>query len=137
MNNATGMLYETPHSVFGFRSQDIEAPDDHVNTRLLARLERDKALIEVFGAPIYTDTTILPRIHAQSHLGPACYDGRELYWSLWAPQRKALLSIFRKTMPDLEELKVRMQFAEQHGLRYAIVKPGHKVTVEHLRGWLR
>lgn len=133
----SGLVYETPHSVFGFTPQDVEAPEDPINTRLLARLDRDKALIEVFGAPIYADTTILPRVNAQSHLGPAFFDGHELYWSLWAPQRNALLSIFKRTMPGLDELKVRMQFAEQHALRYAIVKPGHKVTVEHLRGWLR
>ena len=137
MINSSGLLYETPHSVFGFRSQDIEPPDDPINGRLLARLERDQALIEVFGAPIYTDTTILPRVNAQQHIGPAFYDGHELYWSMWAPHRNALLSIFKRMMPDMEELKARMAFAELHGLHYAIVKPGHKVTVEHLRGWLR
>lgn len=136
MNNVTG-LYESAHSVFGFRSQDIEPPDDPINSRLLARLEREQALIDVFGAPIYTDTTILPRVNRQAHIGPAFYDGHELYWSLWAPHRNALLSIFKRSMPSLEELKARMEFAEQHGLRYAIVKPGHKVTVEHLRGWLQ
>lgn len=135
--NSSGLLYETPHSVFGFRTQDIEAPDDPINTRLLARLERDQALIDVFGAPIYTHTTVLPRVNAQSHLGPLIFDGHDLYWSMWAPHRNALLSIFRRQMPSLDELKARMEFAELHGLKYAIVKPGHLITTEHLRGWLR
>lgn len=114
-------------------ASDIE---DAINTRLLARQKRNQQLLALFGAPVYMDTTILPMTDGKPHLGPAYSDGHELMWSLWAPHRRALISIFRRAMPQEDELKARIAFAEEHALKYAVVQPGWKVTLDHLKSWL-
>jgi hypothetical protein len=137
----TGLVIEKPSLAMamnrmlmtGASTEDIE---DAINTRLLARRERDKTLLELFGAPLYMNTTLLSRA-GQKPLGPALGpDGRELIWSVWSPHRNALLDIFRRRIPDEEELKARMVFAREHEVKYAVVRPGYIVTLDHLKGWL-
>lgn len=130
----SGLLLEQHAS--RMRVPNVEAPEDAINARLLARRARDKALIDILGAPLYAATTMLPRTNGLSTLGPAFYDGHALKWSLWSPHRNALLDIFKTRLPHEDEIKARMEFAEKHHIKYAVVRPGWKVTVDHLRRWL-
>lgn len=135
----TGLIVEPMYSslMMAQMPQDVEAPEDAINTALLARRERDRQLVELFGAPVYRETTILPLIN-KPHLGPALTDdGHEIVWSLWSPHRHALLDIFRRQLPDEAELRARAVFAEMHKIKYAIVRPGWKLTLDHVKGWLK
>jgi hypothetical protein len=138
----SGLIVEQPRwGAFGtrhpFAVADASEIEDAINTRLLARREHNRRLLDLFGAPVFMDTTILSMTGGKPHLGPVyAPDGHELMWSLWAPHRRALISLFRRTMPEEDELKVRIAFAEEHALKYAIVKPGWRVTLDHLKGWL-
>lgn len=139
MDMTTGLILEPMYAarMMAQIPQDVEAPEDVINTALLARRERDRKIVELFGAPVYRETTILPLI-GKPPLGPAfAPDGHEIVWSLWSPHRYALLDIFRRQLPGEEELRARAAFAETHHIKYAIVRPGWKLTLDHVKGWLK
>lgn len=101
------------------------------------RLERKAAIREIQSllGCVIKDTTILTR-PGQAPL--AAYDrhGHQLMWSLWAPAKSVVIDIFKRAIPPNGELEDRLKFAKEHNLRYGIVEPGKKLTIDTLRSWL-
>jgi len=101
-----------------------------------ARQQERQALQMLLGAPVYMRTTILP-LSGGGILGPAkSRRGFEMRFGLWAPHRRAIIDIFPRTLPSTEEMEDRAAWAQEHTLRYALVRPGTRLTVESLRAWL-
>jgi len=62
--------------------------------------------------------------------------GKVLRWSYWSPSRMLLIDRFRDRLPATEELEDRRDFAERHGIRYAVVAPGAKLAANEVREML-
>jgi len=120
------------------RLSDDEDADETLSRRQLAKLamlQREKALLGILG-PCLIGTTVLTRSPAPP-LGPA-YDrhGRALKWSLWSPTKGVLIDIFRRSIPAMTEMEDRKAFAAANGLRYGVVEPGRRLSLEMLKEWL-
>jgi hypothetical protein len=135
--------YAVPMTARRMGAPPSAAQDDDEGARgqrlveaVLRRQQERRDLQALLGAPLYTRTTMLPLIGG-GVIGPAVdRDRRVLRWGLWAPHRRVLLDVFRRTLPPTTELEDRAAFAEAQGLRYALVRPGMRLTVESLRAWL-
>jgi hypothetical protein len=104
--------------------------------RALGRQQERRALHALLGAPLYARTTLLPLIGG-GVLGPARdRRGAVLRWGLWSPHRRALVDVFPRILPPPEELEDRAAWAQAAGLRYALVRPGTRLTTEALQRWL-
>lgn len=115
---------------------DEGARGERLVARALARQRERRELQALLGAPLYARTTVLP-VSGGGYLGPA-HDrrGRVLRWGLWSPHRRVLVDIFVRSLPSTEELEDRAAFAQAHDIRYALVRPGMRLTMESLRAWL-
>jgi len=135
----SGLILEPVAGRLGFRSSsqiDEDELTEHTRKRTLARHERHRALVAVLGVPIFFDTILLP-LSGQPALGPARdLSGREIRWSVWAPQRKLLLDRF-KALPPKGDLEAREQFAKDHSLLYRFVPPGWRISLEDLKELLK
>ena len=114
-----------------------EAEVDAATVRALSMAEahRQRKLEweRLLGAPVFMATTILPNTQGGS-FGPAKNRaGRDLRWWLWAPHRRLLIDVFEAMLPPADELQVRAEFAQAHGLQYAIVQPGERLSLTRLR----
>jgi hypothetical protein len=114
--------------------------DDARAARLVARAlgkqQERRELHALLGAPLYARTTLLPLLGGGS-LGPACdRRGAVLRWGLWSPHQQALVDVFPRLLPPVEELEDRAAWAQAHDLRYALVRPGTRLTTEALQRWL-
>ena len=124
-----GFPRQAPQDDEGLRGERLTA-------RVLARQQERRELHALLGAPVYARTTILPLVGG-GYAGPARDRfGRELRWGLWSPHRQVLIDVFPRVLPPTEELEDRAAWAKQHGYRYALVRPGMRLTGETLRGWL-
>ena len=134
--------YATQMPRFGFiprpggLEDDEGARGERMAQAALARQQERRALFALLGAPLYARTTTLPLVGG-GYLGPA-HDrwGGVLKWGLWSPHRRALIDVFSKTLPSTAELEDRSAFAQAHGIRYALVRPGARLTTESLGAWL-
>jgi hypothetical protein len=136
-----GVIVHKPAGAPGLSLRELERDDgdipDRVREAILERAARRRGLVAVLGAT-YANTTMLPLTGPRGGvLGPAVdRHGRVLRWSVWAPVHRALIDIFSGRMPDRDELADRTAFADRHGLRYAIVEPGERLTLPRLKEWL-
>lgn len=116
-------------------SEDAEdALSERIARRMRAKLAQRRQLVDMLGL-VYRHTITLP-VLGGGVLGPAkSADGVDLRWWLWSPSRRVLIDTFRRTPSDAE-LTTRDTFARAHGIRYAAVMPGHKLTLAALGEWL-
>lgn len=105
---------------------DGEEREPASRQRVRARLKSERALMEILGAPIYKDTTVLIAKHGE-WIGECVVDRVKQKWSLWTPHRRLAVDIFPKDkdVPPMHVLEAKKAFADQHGFRYVIVPPGH------------
>jgi len=105
---------------------DGEEREPAGRARIRARLRSERALMEILGAPVYKDTTILIAKHGE-WIGECVVDRAKQTWSLWAPHRRLAVDIFPKDkdVPALHILEAKKNFADEHKFKYVIVPPGH------------
>jgi hypothetical protein len=118
-----------------------EAPEDDDErmspsvARRLALVARQRELTAALGTCVL-GTTMLLRSDGPA-LGPAKgRDGRTFRWSIWAPAKRLLVDVFQRALPPAEELEDRRAFADAHGLLYAVVEPGQRLSLDRLREWM-
>jgi len=103
--------------------------------RRQAQATSRRELQAVLGV-LVVNTTILSVVGG-GFIGPARDDdGRVLVWSIWAPHRRVLIDVFRRTTPPMAEMAARKRFAAAHELRYAIVEPGRQLTAKSVKEWI-
>lgn len=111
-----------------------DPPIDRWQRKMFARQQVQLELRNLLGI-VFRDATTLMR-PGQSTLRAYDRFGHTLRWSLWAPHKSLLIDVYRQTMPAAMELEDRDRFAQQHHLRYGLVEPGKRLTLEALRAWL-
>lgn len=112
--------------------------DEPLPRRIAWQLERRTRLreLETLLGWLYVRTTTLPR-PGRGTLGPGYYRGGEhIIWTLWAPRENILIDIFRRRMPQPNDIADKERFVADHGLRYGIVEPGQILTADAIREWL-
>jgi hypothetical protein len=111
-----------------------DARSERLAARMRARWTARQQLVALLGQ-VYRDTTMLP-LPGGGVLGPArTAEGVVLKWWLWAPSRRVLIDVFRRP-PPMADLQARDAFARAEGLRYGVVMPDRRFTVETLKAWL-
>lgn len=123
-----------PGALPGMNEDDDDARAERLAARLRARLTGRQQLVSLLGL-VYRDTTMLP-LPGGGVLGPARnHEGVVMKWWLWAPAKRVLIDVFRRT-PPMADLQAREAFARAHGLRYGVVMPDRRFTIETLTAWL-
>lgn len=135
-----GQYTVRPRPMFIGARQSVEEDESAWAMRKVAavraRQQERQALQTLLGAPIYMRTIILP-LSGGGYLGPAKdRRGFEMRFGLWSPHRRVLIDVFPRTLPSTEEMEDRAAWAERQSLRYALVRPGTRLTTESLRAWL-
>lgn len=109
--------------------------DDALPGAVLAQWEHRQHLRRILGTPFFQSVTDLP-LPGGGTLGPLYVDGRPVSWTLWAPHRRVLVDDFRRGVPPQGELDARAAFATTYGLRYGMIEPGRRLTLNALEEWV-
>jgi len=137
LDQVTGFQPLPPPAAGWAKGPRKDQDDEPIDKKTAWRIERQAAVREIQAllGVVMKDTTVLIRPGSTSL---TAYDrhGHQLTWSLWAPYKSVIVDIFRRSLPSNGELEDRHQFAQEHNLRYGIVEPGKRLTIDALRSWL-